>query len=156
MIYNTIVSFSEHRGGIMTLKKKLVLGIAVFAAASTLSMNSSFAQDNFFGAVQVDDAVITTPPAQLPITAPTDESFVSPVSEDNTKLQDAMQSLESAQDKIRGELSELQVNYTNKDKEYKVVKLERKMLKNQIKDSEKRLKSIESAKKKIRKNLKVK
>lgn len=135
------------------LLKRVALGLAVFTAV--MSVNCAYADENIFGAVQVDDTVITTPPAALPIenNGPMNPGEIN-YDQQTAKLQDAMIKIDNAQADIINELNAIQSQFAEVDKRYKMVKLERKMTKKQLKLVKKRVKSLEKAKKEIRKNMK--
>mgnify|MGYP001228274441 CR=1 FL=1 len=138
--------------------KRIAIGLAIAATVSSISLSQAYAaQNNIFGAVQLNDAVV--PPLSLPVENNVQlpnkvDHGTMPAVIKSQKLQDAMTNLENAQADIRKDLSELQSKFTDVDTRYKMVKTERKGVKKQIKAANKRLKDIESAKKKIRNNLK--
>ena len=136
----------------MTFKRQITMGLTMLALSSVLCTSQCFAKtNNIFGAVQVDNSVITAP-TSLP--AGSQFSPFTPNTE-NVRLQQAMKEIESAQTEIRNNLGEIQTKYAEVDKRYQNVKYERKMVKKQLKESQNRLKSLESARKKISKNIKL-
>ena len=71
----------------------------------------------------------------------------------NGNIQNAIQQLDNAQIDIRNDLLNCKTKFADVDAQYKLVKSERAALKKQIRAVEKRIKEIDSAKEKIRKNM---
>lgn len=71
----------------------------------------------------------------------------------NGNIQNAIQQLDNAQIDIRSELLNYKTKYADIDAQYKLVKSERAALRKQVKSVEKRIKEIDRAKEKIRKNM---
>ena len=133
------------------ISKKLALSLTAIAIAATIGINPACAQNNFFGSVKTDNTSVSTPPQSLPF------DDIAPINavNDNTgvtsqKLQDALINIESAQVELRKNLSVDQQKYSEVDKNFVMVKTERKLMKKQIKETKKRLTTLEKAKKKIR------
>jgi len=116
----------------------------------------SFAKDNFFGSAKTDNVPQSLPydevlpPSNYNNTTTNDNSSLT-----SQKLQDATLSIDSAQVEIRKNLSVTQQKYAEIDKNYIMVKTERKLLKQQIKDAQKRLNALEKTKKKIKNEMGV-
>lgn len=71
----------------------------------------------------------------------------------NVKIQNAIIQIDNAQTEIRNQLLDLKTKYADVDAQYVSVKAERKVLKQQLNESEKRLKALDKAKEKMRKNM---
>lgn len=71
----------------------------------------------------------------------------------NGSIQNAISQLESAQVDIRNDLLNYKTKYNDVDAQYKLIKEERASLKKQVRNIEKRIKEIETAKERIRKNM---
>lgn len=71
----------------------------------------------------------------------------------NSKIQNAILQIDNAQTEIRNQLLDLKTKYADVDAQYVSVKAERKELKKQLTQSERRLKALDKAKEKMRKNM---
>ena len=71
----------------------------------------------------------------------------------NSKIQNAILQIDNAQTEIRNQLLDLKTKYADIDAQYVSVKAERKELKKQLNQSERRLKALDKAKEKMRKNM---
>lgn len=71
----------------------------------------------------------------------------------NTNIQNAILQIDNAQVEIRNQLLDLKTKFADIDAQYVSVKAERKALKKQLNQSEKRLKALDRAKEKMRKNM---
>ena len=71
----------------------------------------------------------------------------------NSNIQNAIQQLDNAQIDIRNDLLNAKTKYADVDAQYKLIKAERVSLKKQVRAIEKRIKEIDNAKEKIRKNM---
>ena len=71
----------------------------------------------------------------------------------NGNIQNAIQQLDNAQIDMRNELLNYKTKFADVDAQYKLVKSERASLKSQIRACERRIKDLDSAKEKIRKNM---
>ncbi len=83
-------------------------------------------------------------------------SFVTPISDEaigNGNIQNAISQLENAQVDIRNDLLNCKTKFSDVDAQYKLIKAERNALKKQIRSVERRIKDIDNAKEKIRKNM---
>ena len=74
-----------------------------------------------------------------------------PIGNDN--IQNAILELDNAQVGIRNDLLNYKTKYADVDAQYKLIKNERGMLYKQVKSIEKRIKNIDKAKAKIKKNM---
>lgn len=156
---------------------KLALTMAVFTAVSNLA----FADGNAFTPLNFDDAStppITATPKVAPTTATTAKtpaanpisnalSKVMPAKKDaaaintapgetpigNDNIQNAILELDNAQVGIRNDLLNYKAKYADADAQYKLIKNERDMLHKQVVSIERRIKNIDKAKERIRKNM---
>lgn len=71
----------------------------------------------------------------------------------NGNIQNAISQIENAQVDIRNQLLDLKTKFADVDAQYVSYKNERKTLKKQVSITEKRLKSLDKAKDKMRKNM---
>lgn len=71
----------------------------------------------------------------------------------NGNIQNAISQLENAQIDIRNELLNCKTKYADVDAQFKLIKSERAALKKQVRAVENRIKEIDKAKEKIRKNM---
>jgi len=68
------------------------------------------------------------------------------------KMQSSITQIDNAQVELRNKLLNYKTQYTEVDNRYNATKAERKMAKKQVKYAEKKIKNLDNAKKKIRKN----
>lgn len=71
----------------------------------------------------------------------------------NGNIQNAITQLENAQIDIRNDLLNCKTKFADVDAQYKLIKTERAALKKQVKTIERRIKDIDKAKERIRKNM---
>lgn len=71
----------------------------------------------------------------------------------NGNIQNAISQIENAQVDIRNQLLDLKTKFADVDAQYVSYKTERKALKKQVSITEKRLKSLDKAKERMRKNM---
>ena len=83
-----------------------------------------------------------------PVATPTAEETIG-----NGNIQNAISQIENAQVDIRNQLLDLKTKFADVDAQYVSYKNERKALKKQVSITEKRLKSLDRAKEKMRKNV---
>lgn len=149
---------------------KLVLTLAALTAVS----NFAFADGNAFTPLNFDDAPATVAaPKAAPVAAKTSSNGISgafskimpgkdaaaistapgevPIGNDN--IQNAILELDNAQVGIRNDLLNYKSKYADADAQYKLIKNERAMLDKQVKSIERRIRNIDKAKEKIRKNM---
>lgn len=151
---------------------RLILSIAVFAAVSNLA----FADGNAFTPLNFDDAAVPTPSVSVPKAAPaaTKSNPIAnalskvmpaknaapaadaapgevPIGNDN--IQNAILELDNAQVGIRNDLLNYKAKYADIDAQYKLIKNERNMLHKQVVQIDRRIKNIDRAKEKIRRNM---
>lgn len=147
---------------------KLILTLAVFGTVSNLA----FADGSAFTPLNFDDTSYSAPKAspigQKPSSNPVSNAFAKvmpqknlptvdtasgeiPIGNDN--IQNAILELDNAQVGIRDDLLNYKAKYADIDAQYKLIKNERTMLYRQVKSIERRIRSIDKAKDKIRKNM---
>lgn len=115
------------------MKKTLLISCMLLSAPIVL------AQENF-----TPIPICTNVPAQ---NLQTDESI------GNGNIQNAISQIENAQVDIRNQLLDLKTKFADVDAQYVSYKNERKTLKKQVSITEKRLKSLDKTKDKMRKNM---
>lgn len=147
---------------------KLALTVALFASVSNLA----FADGNAFTPLNFDDAsysvpktVPSTPKAE---TNPIANAFSKVMPAKNTaaidtapgeipignsNIQNAILELDNAQVGIRNDLLNYKSKYADIDAQYKLIKNERSMLHKQVVSIERRIRNIDRAKEKIRRNM---
>ena len=126
--------------------KRLVLTLGILAAVNCAAM----ADGNAFTPLNFNDTQYGTP--QSVKTAPA-ASSVEGDAVGNGNIQNAILQLDNAQVDIRNDLLNCKTKYADVDAQYKLIKTERKALKKQVSMIEKRIKEIDTAKEKIRKNM---
>ena len=77
------------------------------------------------------------------------------IRQQNNNLQNALFELDSAQVEVRNQLLDAKAKYAEVDNQFKLIKDQRKMQKKVVKDYEKRIKTIESTKEKIRNTMQI-
>ena len=149
---------------------KLLLTLALTTGISS----TAFADGNAFTPLNFDDVSMTTPKAIQATTPKVEQngfsnaiSKIMPAKKDmamtnlapgevpvgNDNIQNAILELDNAQVGIRNDLLDYRAKYADTDAQYKLVKNERAMLNKQVKSIERRIKNIDKAKEKIRKNM---
>lgn len=148
---------------------KLALTLALMISASNLA----FADGNAFTPLNFDDSSYATPKASPAAAskAPTNPvanafSKVMPSKKDavmdtasgeipigNDNIQNAILELDNAQVGIRNDLLNYRAKYADVDAQFKLIKNERSMLHKQVVQIERRIKNIDKAKERIRKNM---
>ena len=124
--------------------KKIVLTLSILCAFSGLA----YADGNAFTPLNFNDTSYGNSNTQSAVnTIPENEAI------GNGNIQNAIQQLENAQSDIRNDLLNLKTKYADVDAQYKLVKTERASLKKQVRAVERRIKEIESAKDRIKKNV---
>lgn len=147
---------------------KLALALTVFATASNLA----FADGNAFTPLNFDDTAVSAPKT-APVTPKASSNPISnamskvmpsknvpkidtasgeiPIGNDN--IQNAILELDNAQVGIKNDLLNYKAKYADIDAQYKLIKNERTVLHRQVVSIERRIRSIDRAKEKIRKNM---
>lgn len=150
--------------------KKVVMTMAVLLTVS----GAAFADGNAFTPLNFDDTSYSTP--VVPKAAPKAQNPVAnalskvmpgkdvkdpnmlnaasgevPIGNDN--IQNAILELDNAQVGIRNDLLNFKAKYADVDAQYKLIKNERSMLQKQVRSIERRIKNIDKAKEKIRRNM---
>ncbi len=117
------------------MKKTLLISCMLLAAPLAM------AQDSF-----TPIAISAANPQETQVLSP--EETVG-----NGNIQNAISQIENAQVDIRNQLLDLKTKFADVDAQYVSYKNERKTLKKQVSVTEKRLKSLDKAKEKMRKNM---
>lgn len=132
--------------------KKVILTIS----AILLMNGAALADGNAFTPLDFNDTTYSTPKASAKSTTSSSTAARSSVQEEavgNGNIQNAIQQLENAQIDMRNELLNHRTKFADVDAQYKLVKSERATLKSQIRACEKRIRELDSAKEKIRRNM---
>lgn len=147
--------------------KKLVLSLAIFTAVS----GAAFADGNAFTPLNFDDTVPTAPKS-----APTATKSSNPIANamskvmpnkdvakidaasgeipvGNDNIQNAILELDNAQVGIKNDLLNYKAKYADVDAQFKLIKNERAVLHRQVVSIERRIRNIDRAKERIRKNM---
>ena len=134
----------------MKTLKTITLSLAIFMACSCIA----FADGNAFTPLDFDDASFAgTSASAVKSTAPANVAKPAVEAVGNSKMQDAILNLDNAQVDVRNELLNYRAKYADIDEQYQLIKAERKALNKQVKSTERRIKQIDRAKDKIRKNI---
>lgn len=148
---------------------KIILSLVVIGACSNLA----FADGNAFTPLNFDDAssysatkpVASAPKAQstnpisnafskvMPKSTPAVDTASGEIPIGNDNIQNAILELDNAQVGIRNDLLNYKAKYADVDAQYKLIKNERSMLHKQVVSIERRIRNIDKAKDKIRKNM---
>lgn len=148
---------------------RLIISFALLISASNLA----FADGNAFTPLNFDETPSYSVPKAMPAEAkpsnPIAEAWskVVPAKKDapamdmstgempvgNDNIQNAILELDNAQVGIRNDLLNYKAKYADIDAQYKLIKNERSMLHKQVVSIERRIKNIDRAKEKIRKNM---
>lgn len=133
---------------------KIVLSIIFACACSGIVMAADFTPLNF------EDATYTSSSNNTVIAATTQDakaqSAVKPAVADTTgskNMQSAISQLDNAQVEVRNELLNYKTKYSEVDAKYNAIKEERASLHKQIKACERKIRRLDNAKEKIRKNM---
>lgn len=154
------------------LYMRIYTKIALTVAAFTIVSNLAFADGNAFTPLNFDDASYSAPKT-VPATPKASSNPVSnaiskvlpaknagaidaapgeiPVG--NNNIQNAILELDNAQVGIRNDLLNYKAKYADVDAQYKLIKNERTMLNKQVRSIERRIRGIDRAKEKIRRNM---
>lgn len=128
--------------------KKIILTLAALCIANTLVM----ADGNAFTPLNFNDTQYGTTTVSNQNLAPL-SSVDNGEAIGNGNIQNAIQQLDNAQIDIRNDLLNCKTKYADVDAQYKLIKTERAALKKQVRSIEKRIKDLDNAKEKIRKNM---
>lgn len=134
----------KKRGDIKMKKTILTLGLlSIFGGAA-------FADGNAFTPINFNDTEYGAPVTN---SAPLQNAAAESEATGNGNIQNAILQLDNAQVDIRNDLLNSKTKFADVDAQYKLIRTERKTLKKQVSATEKRIKEIERAKEKIRKNM---
>ena len=132
-------------------KTILTVSIAIICGSVAHADGNAFTPLDFSSTAQPAKTTAAMPDtAKAPSTVDLSAGEV-PVGNEN--IQSAILELDNAQVGIRNDLLNYKAKYADVDAQYKLVKNEREMLAKQFKAIEKRIKNIDKAKEKIRKNM---
>lgn len=148
---------------------KTIITLIAFVATSTLAL----ADGNAFTPLNFDDASYSAPKASTATVAP--KTSTNPLSNalskvmpakttpmdassaenavGNSNIQNAILELDNAQVGIKNDLLNYKAKYADVDAQYRLVKNERAMLHKQVVSIERRIRNIDRAKERIRKNM---
>lgn len=126
--------------------KKIIFTLGLF-----LAINSAvYADGNAFTPLNFND---TTFGKTNSFEAKTINAIAEAEAIGNGNIQNAISQLENAQVDIRNELLNCKTKFADVDAQYKLIKAERAALKKQVRTVENRIKDIDRAKERIRKNM---
>ena len=134
----------------MNKLKGLMISLAIVGTfGANAFANTTFTPLNF------DDANYTSNTSGTVIAATTTQQTPAASTDliGNTKMQSAISALDNAQVEVRNELLNYRTQYAEVDAKYIKIKSERSALSKQLKATEKRIKEIDRAKDKIKKNM---
>lgn len=130
-------------------------GLIALMAIATACCGQAYA-GNAFTPLNFEDSNYTSSNSN-PVIASTATTPVQQTSNTdligNTKMQSAISALDNAQVEVRNELLNYRTQYAEVDAKYIKIKSERAALSKQLKATEKRIKEIDRAKDKIKKNM---
>ena len=129
--------------------KKILLAFGL----SMMISGAAFADGNAFTPLNFNDTAYGKTTTSTSYSAQAINAIAEAEAIGNGNIQNAIAQLESAQVDIRNELLNCKTKYAYIDAQYKIVKAERAALKKQVKTVEDRIKAIEKAKERIRKNM---
>ena len=121
----------------------ILMGIAMLFALN----NIAYADGNAFTPLDFDKATPSTTSATQ-TTAATATDAVG-----NESIQNAIMQIDNAQVGLRNDLTNYKAKYADVDAQFKLIKNERAVLKKQIYSLERRIKTLESNKQKLKKNM---
>ena len=127
------------------MKKTIML-----AGLVLLLNNAAYADGSAFTPLNFNDTSYGSSSMTMPMTS---SSAMSDEAIGNGNIQNAISQLEDAQVDIRNDLMNLKTKFADVDAQYKLIKSERATLKSQMRSVERRIKDIERAKTRIRKNM---
>ena len=124
--------------------KKIVLTLSILCAFTGLA----YADGNAFTPLNFNDTSYGNANTSSAVNTISDTEAIG-----NGNIQNAIQQLENAQSDIRNDLLNIKTKYADVDAQYKLVKSERASLKKQVRAVERRIKEIDNAKERIKKNM---
>lgn len=120
----------------------------LMVTAGFVSADPKFTPLNFDDSTSVKSSTATSTASEAKGTDMLDPSQVT----GGTKMQNSILQIENAQVEIRNKLLNYKNNYAEIDARYNTAKAERSAAKKQIKYAERKIRNLDNAKKKIRKN----
>ena len=127
-------------------KAFLILGLSIMLTGV------AYADGNAFTPLNFNDTSYGKP-APTSLTGQTINALAESEAIGNGNIQNAISQLDNAQIDIRNDLLNCKTKYADVDAQYKLIKTERAALKKQVKTVEKRIKDLDRAKERIRKNM---
>ena len=129
----------------------ILLGISL-ACTGIANAESIFTPLNFSDAEYTTTNSTKIAAESIPVKNPTTITSTTEVS-GSKNMQSAISELDNAQVEVRNELLKYKTKYSEVDANYNTVKTERAALAKQIKACEKKIRQLDNAKEKIRKNM---
>lgn len=130
----------------------IALAAVITLGGSTFAQNTEFTpldfSDSSYTGSNSSTVIASTAAAQTE----TQEETITDIT-GGKNMQSAITELDSAQVEVRNELLNYKTQYSEVDAKYTTLKTERANLAKQVKSTEKRIKQIDKAKEKIRKNM---
>ena len=130
----------------------IALAAVITLGGSTFAQNTEFTpldfSDSSYTGSNSSTVIASTAAAQTV----TQEETITDIT-GGKNMQSAITELDSAQVEVRNELLNYKTQYSEVDAKYTTLKTERANLAKQVKSTEKRIKQIDKAKEKIRKNM---
>ncbi len=134
-----------------------IKSLAVTLAVLAVFGGSAFAESTQFTPLNFSDSTYTGSSNTSAVIASTSSTSAATVQAvdltGNKKMQSAISELDNAQVEVRNELLNYKTKYSEVDAQYNALKTERANLAKQVKATEKRIKQLDKAKEKIRKNM---
>lgn len=139
------------------MKRNMIITAMAAVAAVGLIQSSTFADsmpyEPVFETEPITENVTSTPITTTKVTPINNISTPAATSVETENLQNALLQLDGAQVEIRNQLIQYRNEYTDLDTQYKTLKEKRALKAKQIRETEKRIKNIDSIKEKTRKNM---
>ena len=140
-----------YKGLIVNKRRANMKRIVYVLGLSVIMSGAAFADGNAFTPLNFNDTAYTAPTTSFATQAANAISEAEAIG--NGNIQNAIAQLENAQVDIRNDLLNCKTKFADVDAQYKLIKAERASLKKQVRTIERRIKDIDNAKEKIRKNM---
>lgn len=135
------------------LSKIFALTLGLLMLSGTIAMaETKFTPLNFDDSSSVKTTAATSSTAVSSVDAKGTDLLDPSQVVAGPKMQNSILQIDNAQIELRNKLLNYKTNYTQIDSRYQTAKAERTAAKKQIKYAEKKIKNLDNAKKKIRKN----
>lgn len=139
------------------MKRNMIITAMAAVATVGLMQSATFADsmpyEPVFETEPITENVTSTPITTTKVTPINNISTPAATSVETENLQNALLQLDGAQVEIRNQLIQYRNEYTDLDTQYKTLKEKRALKAKQIRETEKRIKNIDSIKEKTRKNM---